>query len=496
MRERFLVTPLGTAAGGLAAVAVLIFLITALFGLFNPRDTSQPEGAVVAAALRVANGDPLYLDVQKGPYVTTMYGPFFYLVLGGILRVLNARVTGAYLAGRLLSLGSALAGAALVGYLSGRYGASRPARWIASGLFLASPLILPVAYSSRTDVLAATLALAGVALFERWADSSRCYLAAVPLVAAIYTKQTTLAALLAIVLFLLLRRRPARAMGMAAAVIVPGAAILFLLIRATRGLASLNLIQVPGASPLSLLSRPAGGLVNFVSLAALPLILAAPVLPRLIRGDWSLRLPLCYAGAALAVSLASSAKLGSDTYYFIEPLAATLLLSAVGLTSLLGEGKTLSDRMGLLTFGALLVLLSGTVGMTVRTGEYRYVPNDGAIRVAAAAPGDVLIEDENVALKCGKPVTMMDPFAFAYMQRRGLWDAGPLNRRIEDRQFGVIILRSPIEHPSHYQGATYWPDETLSAIGRAYVSGETVDGYVVYRPRPAMGEVARERGRS
>jgi hypothetical protein len=496
MRRRILSTPLTTAAGGMVALAVMVFLVTALFGLFNPRDTSQPEGAVVAAALRVAGGQSLYLDLLKGPYVTAMYGPFLYLLLGGLVRSLGAGVAGAYLVGRALSLLSALACAALVGHLAGRYGASRPARWMAAGLFLASPLILPVAYSCRSDLLALALALGGMALFERWADSAVCYLAAVPLLAAIYTKQTAVSALLAILLYLLLRRRPARAFGMALAVIVPAAAILLFLDRTTGGLATLNLLQVPGASPLSLVGRPAGALLNFLSLAALPLILAMPVLSGPPRAERGLLLPACYAGAALSVSLGASAKLGSDAYYFIEPLAATLVLSAAGLTALLAEGRTLAERPALLGFGAFLILLLGSMGMTARIGEYRYASNAAVIRLAAAAPGDVLIEDENVALKCGKPVTMMDPFAFAYMQRRGLWDARPLNRRILDRQFGAIILRSPIEHPSHFQGEAYWPEETLSAIGRAYAPEGTVDGYVVYRPRPQAGAVAREEGRS
>ena len=109
------------------------------------------------------------------------------------------------------------------------------------------------------------------------------------------------------------------------------------------------------------------------------------------------------------------------------------------------------------------------------------------IQVAARTSGDVLIEDENIALKCGKPVTIMDPFAFAYMERRSRWDAGPLNRRILSRDFGAIILRSPLEHPSHYQGETYWAATTLEAMERAYRMEEMVDGYFVYRPRAEIG---------
>jgi hypothetical protein len=232
-------------------------------------------------------------------------------------------------------------------------------------------------------------------------------------------------------------------------------------------------------------------------MAALPLILSARLLPRLLRGDRTLRLPVCYLAVSLAVSAAASAKLGSDFYYFMEPLAATLILAGVSLTSLLeGAAARLEEKEALLAAGVFGILLAGSIGATARMGEYAYQSNREVIRLAAAAPGDVLIEDENVALKCGKPLTMMDPFAFAYMQRRGRWDAEPLNRRILGRDFGVIVLRSPVEHPSHYQGETYWADTTLAAIGRAYRPEGIVDGYVIYRPRLEPPSVARQGDRS
>jgi hypothetical protein len=496
MRERFLAIPLAKALAGMVAAAILFFLVTASFGLFNPRDTSQPEGAVVAAALRVAHGEPLYLDVHKGPYVTAMYGPLLYALLGFLVRISGSGVEGAYLAGRLVSLLSALACAGLVGWLSRRYGASRPAAWIAGGLFLASPLILPVAYSSRSDVPALALSLAGLAWFERWSESPLRLLAALPLVAAAFTKQTALGAAAAIVFFLLISGKRARALILLAAVAAPCAAILFFLTRATGGLARVNLLEVPGASPLSLVSRPLGGLSGFLAMAALPLVLSARLLPRLLRWDRALRLPCCYLAVSLAVSAAASAKLGSDFYYFMEPLAAALILAGVSLTALLEGRHRLEDQEALLAAGVFGILLAGSVGATARMGEYAYQSNREVIRLAAAAPGDVLIEDENVALKCGKPLTMMDPFAFAYMERRGRWDAEPLNRRILDHDFGVIVLRSPVEHPSHYQGETYWPDTTLAAIGRAYRPEGIVDGYIVYRPRLEPASVARQGDRS
>jgi hypothetical protein len=484
VRRKLLDLPLSSALSAMVLAAVALFLATALFGLFNPRDTSQPEGAVVAAALRLAKGEALYLDPSKGPYITAMYGPLLYLLLAGVVKAAGAGVPGAYLAGRGISLLAAVGAAFLVASLSRRHGASRPAAWIAGGLFLASPIILPVAYSSRSDVPAAALALLGISFFARWAGTRWQYLAAVPLVAAAYTKQTALAAVLAIVLALLLERRIAAAALFAAAVAVPCVTILAILDRATGGLALVNLLEVPGASPLSMVSRPLGAMAAFLGTAALPLILVAPLLPRLLLGEARLRLPLCYAGTSILVSTAASSKLGSDAYYFMEPLAAILVLSSVGLTLLLGEReRLLGEREAVLAAGLFAVLLAASAGAVARTGEYRYHSNGEAIRLAAAAPGDVLIEDENVALKCGKPVTIMDPFAFAYMERKGRWDAGPLNRRILDRRFGVILLRSPVEHPSHYQDQTYWAETTLDAIARAYRPAGTVDGYVVYRPR-------------
>ncbi|MCI0658835.1 MAG: hypothetical protein L0170_17425 [Acidobacteria bacterium] len=474
--------------GALVALAVGVFLVTALFGLFNPRDTSQPEGAVVAGALRVAHGEPLFLDIRRGPYVTAMYGPFIYMMLGGLVKLFGAGITGAYLLGRVLSLLSAIACAAMVAGLSRRCGANSFGAWVAGGLFLASPVILPVAYSTRSDLPALVLALAGVTLFLRWSESPRFYLAALPLVAAAFTKQTALAAAVAIGLFLILEGRIGRGILFPILVVATCGGILLLLNRATGSLATLNLLEVPGASPLNLGSRPLGALAGFLSTAALPLILAAPALSRAAQGDRRLRFPLCYFLAALAVSIAGSTKLGSDSYYFMEPLAAALVLSGVGLSSLMEEGTgSLKNAPAAVLLGLFAVGIAASVGLTARLAQFRYEPNDQVIQVAAQASGDVLIEDENVALKCGKPLTIMDPFAFAYMEKRSRWDAGPLNRRILARDFGAIILRSPLEHPSHYQGEIYWSPTTLEAMERAYRMEERVDGYFVYRPRDEIG---------
>jgi hypothetical protein len=469
----------------MVAVSVGLFLITAVCGILNPRDTSQPEGAVVAAALRLAAGEPLYLDVRHGPsYVTAMYGPLLYAALGTAVKLTGAGVDGAYRLGRLAALLSAVVAAGLVGALARRYGASRQSAWIAAGIFLSSPLLLPVAYSTRSDVPALALSLTGLYLFDRWADSPRRYLAALPLLAAAYTKQTAVAATVAITLGLLLAKRPLPALTFLSVVAIPAGVIFLALDQATGGLARLHLLEVPGASPLSLVSRPLGGLATFLLLAALPLILAAGALVRLFQGDTRLRIPVLYAATALLISLAASTKLGSDTYYFMEPMAGVAILAGAVLPRLLEEGG--APRWGTqsaLLAGTFAVLTAASVGMTARMGEYRPVSNANAIQLAAAAPGPVLVEDENVALKCGKTVTIMDPFAFAYMSRRGRWDAEPLNRRIRGREFSLLLLRYPLEHPSHYQGEIYWAESTLAAMGENYRPAEMVDGFYVYRPR-------------
>ena len=474
-----------TLAGALIASAVAVFAVAAVFGIFNPQDTSQPEGAVIAGALRVAHGEPLFLDIHKGPYVTTMYGPVVYLTLGAAAKLLGAGVGGAYLLGRILAFLAAIACALILVRLARRAGADSFGAGVAGGLFLASPIILPVAYSSRSDVPALALSLLGMLLYVRHSDSALRYLAVLPLVAAAFTKQTAVAAALAIALHLLWERRPGRAILFLAAIGAPCLVIMMGLDRITGGLATLNLLEVPGSSPLSLVSRPLGALAVFLGLAALPLILAAPAL--LSATDARLRLPACYLLAALAVSLAGSTKLGSDTYYFMEPLAASLILAGAGWTRLVGsQAAPLRQAPAALLAGVFLVGIASSVGMTGRMAEFRYRSNEEAVRLAAQAPGDVLVEDENVALKCGKPLTMMDSFAFAYLEKRGRWDPGPLNRRILGREFGAILLRGPVEHPSHYQGENYWPPTTLEAMDRAYRMEGIVDGFFVYRPRAEL----------
>src|SRR5262249_60951468 len=114
-----------------------------------PQAAARREGAVAAGARRVAHGEPLFLDIHKGPYVTAMYGPVIYLALGTASRLLGAGVAGAYLVGRILSLLAAVAGAWILTRLARRSGADEFSARVAGALFLASPIILPVAYSSR-----------------------------------------------------------------------------------------------------------------------------------------------------------------------------------------------------------------------------------------------------------------------------------------------------------------------------------------------------------
>ena len=490
MTRRLREMHLRTLIGGLVAGAVGLFALAATFGIFNPQDTSQPEGAVIAGALRVAHGETLFLDIHKGPYVTAMYGPVIYLAVGAAARIFGAGVAGAYLLGRVLSILAAIACALVVIRLARRAGADGFGARVAGGLFLASPIILPVAYSSRSDVPALALSLCGMLLYMGYADSARRWWAILPLVAAAFTKQTALAAAVAIALHLAWEKKPGRAILFIGAVVAPCLAIMIGLDRATGGLATLNLLEVPGSSPLSLVSRPLGSLSIFLGLAALPLMLAAPALLA-VPEDSRLRLPACYLAVSTAVSLAASSKLGSDTYYFMEPLAACLILAGVGLTRLAGPAAaTLRQAPAALLAGVFCVGIASSVGMTGRMAEFRYRSNEEAVRIAAQAPGDVLVEDENVALKCGKPLTIMDPFAFAYLEKRGRWDAGPLNRRILAREFGAILLRSPLEHPSHYQEQGYWAPTTLEAMDRAYRMDRIVDGLFVYRPRAELASRA------
>ncbi|RUL88542.1 hypothetical protein [Tautonia sociabilis] len=176
----------------IALARAYAFLGYAAYQVVSPADAYHLEPKMAHLAWRVQHGRVLYPDWQSGPnHVTNFFSPLYFLAVGGIGRLLDAELEGLTRIGRVVTIASGLAAAALAGLASGR----REGRF--AGLFAgivaigAAPMI---GFSTmvRPDTTADLLGFAGflAAVGRGRPGRGRLALGGALLLAAIFAKQT------------------------------------------------------------------------------------------------------------------------------------------------------------------------------------------------------------------------------------------------------------------------------------------------------------------
>ena len=182
-----------------------------------PYDIDQGEGYDVNSGWLLAQGRPIYTDNSVYPYYSSNYPPVFSLLLAPIVAE-----TGPVLgAGRGLSAAAALLTAATIAIVVHRRGAGLVAGATAGLFYLGSSYVYHVTPLARVNALAALFALVGLyccmraddrptrpsSFVRRSSALGRGWLvgAVVAFLLALFTKQTTLDAVAAGLLFLLWR---------------------------------------------------------------------------------------------------------------------------------------------------------------------------------------------------------------------------------------------------------------------------------------------------
>ena len=415
----------------LAAWVVLDGLV-ARIGL--PLAFSYVEGFNVNDASRLAHGDALYGDPSGPPFVVSVYTPLYT----SLVALLIAQGLPGLLAARLVSLLSATLLAGVIGFARWRRtGVVAP---IAACLFLLAPLQRSWLLVARPDYTAALLSVLGILAVARGAAGGVGLLWAAPLLAAaILTKQSYVAAALAATLFLI-ARSPRRGLGFAAALIALLGGAIAALLWASNGwflfhTVTANRDPFSWGSAWTLAER-------FLASHAPELLLLSPALAALAPAR---RLSIfgLYAVIAAAVSL-SSGKLGSDSNYFIEPLAAGALLAAneFPIPWLLARGRP--GRAACAALSAASVVLG-----TVRFVEVRQMRRalstevtvfDRMCRDLAARPGPA-ISDDAVLLRCAGKEVIFQPFVMTQLAEAGRWDQRPFLQELADGRIPTVIAQ-------------------------------------------------------
>ncbi len=506
-----------------AAIGVLI-LHTVVYVLFAanliqfPFDYDQGEGFELVDTILFSRGEWPYRDTNVFPFYSSNYPPVYHVLAAPFVWLFGP----AYWYGRLLGFLGTLITASAIGFAVYREGRVRSIAIAAALAFLASNTVYhigPLFRQHMTMVMFETLTvvvLANVNEITETRERRRTLLIGMALLlAAGYTKQLAIATAGAVFLFLFIRN-PRRALVWAAGFAAVGLSIFVWMDLSTEGQWFLQTIAA-NVNPY-LADQTIGLFRLWFSLHGFLIVPAALFsLFELYFARLSLYTVWLLAGVANSVL---SGKWGAGDSYFATAIAAVCIVSGIFFSRWLRGGWPAADTryahalarplqaarptlIGLacvlvpaayLGYGAATVKmptdgpvfgpLAQALGLQANADNGFY---DSAGRIAGgyadighfttpediaagwaivervrAADGPVLSEEAAFNLLAGKQV-ITNPTQLLNLDLNGRFDSTELVQMIEDKAFGLVILR-----------ALFYPADVLDAIFAHYEQVETI----------------------
>jgi hypothetical protein len=479
-----------------------MFAAAGLDAIRYPWELDYGEG-IVWQQMRWIFTSKAYGPIDGFPAIVFHYPPLYHAVTAISAKALG---TDELATGRAISLLSTLAAAVacaiLVGLLlEGR--ASRGDRRLCSSIagllvFTYVPVIFWATFM-RVDMLALALGLFGlVCAFKSLHRPRLIYLAALLFVAAVYTRQTAIAAPVAAFGVLLLVRPRLASNGIAASLIL-GMAILLTLGWLTHGgfyrhifLYNINRVEIDRLWRVVYVFEAQ---LIYVALAGFVLARRVADLRLRYRSKQGARAALAAAPVDIRVLIAAAyllvstlmlvlvAKSGSNVNYFLDWSFALGMFAAMAPSE---AGKTADPTPELRTIMTTAAAIGLAVGALFaplpRTDERSDSPHARDLarlaRVIAAADKPVISDDMVVLIRGGQDVRW-ESAIFAELASTGRWDERPFVERIRNHEFAFFITLDDEGRSSFRQ--RYNP-AVAQAIDTAYPSREEMAGLIIHRP--------------
>lgn len=474
-------------------VAVLFFIIHALLSIFFPYPLDYGEAPLVDQAMRLAAGQNIYrTEIASPPYTITNYPPVYPLALAPF-----AHSDIAFLAGRAISVLSAIATAIFLALIIYHASQDRLAALASGATFLAIPFVVHWSGLLRVDMLALALSTAALYLLVR-SSGSRWGIAGAGLllIAAIYTRQSyALAAPLAAVAWLWSQQRR-RAVELA--LLVGGLAlILFILLNILTGGGFFFNIITANVNEF-MMSQLSWNLNNLTATTPILLILGALLL-FFGRGRMSLWPLLALYLIGATISALTIGKIGSNVNYFLE-LSAALSLAAGAFLAwsqihpwrLVGLLILLTLQTGLLMQATLAQAFDERLSFR-RSDE---IALGNLATIVAETDGPILADEFMGLITMQQRPLYMQPFEVTQLARAQQWDQATLLLDIEQQTFPLILIYRLPAYPLHEER---WTSEMLAAIEKNYRPARIEASTVIYRPQesqPGLAIPSPSRGNS
>jgi hypothetical protein len=478
----------------LLLAGALSILVGSALGLASFGDVGYPDSATLLRVGEFVHSGRLYPELDHPPYLVTLYGPLTYITLGLAYKL--AEVTGVtpQVLVRLCIAVSLCLGVAVV-FLIGRqvYG-HRP---ITSFCALFAVSAFPMATWTtriRGDFPALAFSLLSVYLFLLTNGRRRAIGAAICAGTAVLFKQTFLAAPVAIIGWLIYRRRFKEAICWVAAfalTVVGGYAIVWW--REPLMLEHMAAIRHPVLEYR--------GAIEILGTA-----LAQPVAPFAALGGFlALRrrapeelLILSYCVVAWLMAILTIPQVGGNINYFWEPLLASAALAGPGLYELQRKANRAPT---LVTVMLLMLLVRAFIPMLRQelndvSDSYRYV-REYQVRqtrwesLLSVVSGRRLLSTIPALTSKSATPEIPDPYLNSVLESRGRWDASPVVASINGGVYDLIIVSigQVPEDAGAYRGIRMWSDRMWTAIRKTYKPACVFDGKEVWLPQKGSGDL-------
>lgn len=486
------------------AAGAAAFVLQSAIAIRSKAEIDYGEGIVLWQAANVTDWEKAFRPVEQYPHIVFHYPPLFHLTARAF-----AAFTGDLLsAGRLTSILS-MAGTCLVaGFLAARIlppGGKRVARFMAgitAGALVFSTPLWSWAVLMRVDTLGIFLTICGVAIFILGRQrKALAFLAFVFFVAAVYTKQTTLAGPAACFLIALIEK-PRFALQLALFSVSLGLIVLAMLYAATDGLVLRHLItynQNP-YFPEQILIRLKGHFSELIGplffSAMFPTLVLYRQKARTIGLIKRLRLVLecsmfercvliaaVYALFAVIIVAATISKQGASDNYFLEADVAICLLCGLFVGWLVRRGSSPRRAFVLLQTIVIFVLLVQTAGnwrtMVANARVFANPPADPSVNVVSflkSLPDPVYSEDMVILMHAGREIPA-EPAIITALAADGKWDESGFVARIRNGEFRAIVIRWSLTNRQRFSEAI------AQAVEERYYLTNGFEPFKVYLPR-------------
>jgi hypothetical protein len=461
--------------------------------LWAQNEFTQPESIVATQSTMFAHDGTLYYDLKHYPYTVCAYMPLFYSLQAAVIKIGVPALT----AGRIISFG-ALAGIFVMAWrLVLFYTGSRYCAWTATLLCASTSILGSWGTVGQVDTLALFFAVTAFYFYARYAiqGEQTLVLASGFVLAALFTKQTMVAAAGAIFLSLLFQR-PKTALRFGAGTGAVAVAAILLLNAVMHG-RFLDNVLFANLNPFAF--EKLGQHVRYMLIALGQLvILAFAGASRTVRGPG--RTALIYLALTFSILAVTAPKIGSDSNYQIEPafvliLCACLALDALDFFPLLFRNSKV--WITLLQAPLLLhVVLNLRITAPFLLGRYaketQFREQVTELRPYFSGGGRVLCAEMNALVHLRGRIEV-EPLIYKLLVRAGRIDPEPVRHDIAQESFSTIILYQDLSWPGDVDlEVPSLPETQMNEIRSHYrlvknIPGPYLAGVYVYKPAGGNG---------